>query len=285
MKNKNTLIVFYPYRFTLNHFTRYEIEFLRKYCDVLIFEFGELLNKDFYKSQMKHEEIPCSIVKVNGLPHLYQLLNKIEGNIVILDDIPRDSFKSLLINFLIKIKKIQTFIGIDNTNTLYNSVNSKYSFSSFKNLRKSIMYRIYTLFFKVDDYRMVRGEGLLEKKLKTKDFYTHSWEYSNGLSYEGKIQIDFKYAVLLDGAGPKFNSDNALLNDKYFLTSDKWYPSLVRFMEDLESEHGVKFLIAAHPSSNFGKRDKVFGGREIYHGMSQQLVKGCEFIFLLCWNW
>jgi len=25
-------------------------------------------------------------------------------------------------------------------------------------------------------------------------------------------------------------------------------------------------------------RDKVFGGREIYHGMSQQLVKGCEFI-------
>ena len=43
-------------------------------------------------------------------------------------------------------------------------------------------------------------------------------------------------------------------------------------MEDLESEHGVKFLIAAHPSSNFGKRDKVFGGREIYHGMSQHVV-------------
>ena len=48
--NKNTIIIFFEDKFLENHYSRYEVEYLKQYCNVIICEFGEYLNKDFYNS-------------------------------------------------------------------------------------------------------------------------------------------------------------------------------------------------------------------------------------------
>ena len=54
---------------------------------------------------------------------------------------------------------------------------------------------------------------------------------------------------------------------------NEWYPSLRKFMEKLEEIHNLRFVIAAHPKSNFNDDSEEFGGRSIYYGKAQELVR------------
>jgi hypothetical protein len=129
-------------------------------------------------------------------------------------------------------------------------------------------------------YTMSVGNSI-QAKNKGKKFYVGSWEYSNSLLNDNNVDIDYKYAVLLDGAGPKFNDDRNQTNKmkkEYPITSDEWYPSLLNFMEELERIHDLRFVIAAHPKSNFNDDSEEFGGRPVYYGKAQELVRNSELV-------
>jgi len=279
MKDK-TLVVFYPYRFLDNHYARLEIDYLKKYCNVLIYEFGEFLYEEFYLAQNISVSIKSRITKIYGVIQLYQLLSNINGDVVILDQLPINSWRVGVINLTVRLNNIKILKAYNNTDTIYNSVQHNYSYRKILDIKKLtsfLMNKFYSSLSKKEDYLMVSGGEIPQKNQIVKQFTVHSWEYSNTLSSNKKTNINYKYAVLLDGAGPKFSDDRILTKEKYTLTSGEWYPALVDFIDRLELQYGVKFVISAHPKSGYGKKNSIYGDREIYYGASRELVENCEF--------
>jgi hypothetical protein len=55
-----------------------------------------------------------------------------------------------------------------------------------------------------------------------------------------------------------------------------YYQSLNRFFELLEVKFGIKVVVAAHPKADYSL--ETFHGREIYRGLTPELVKDAEFV-------
>jgi len=284
--NKNTIIIFFEDKFLENHYSRYEVEYLKQYCNVIICEFGEYLNKDFYNSLDQSQSCQSmEVVRMNKATKIFQLLKNTDHNTIVINFLPNDSWRVALINIMMRVRKVKTLIIVNDSGTLYATARkwSEYKFSSLLNPKKVlnfVMRLFYKQFVQSASYTMSVGNRI-QVKNKKKKFYVSAWEYSNSLLNDNIVEIDYKYAVLLDGAGPKFSDDslqnNAMLK-AYPFKSDEWYPSLRIFMEKLEEIHNLRFVIAAHPKSNFNSDNNEFGGRPIYYGKAEELIRNCELV-------
>jgi hypothetical protein len=115
-----------------------------------------------------------------------------------------------------------------------------------------------------------------------------SWEVSNlMLEYSGpskpRYHLPPRFAVLVDGAGPKFNDDRILRlrgEGKYTLTCEDWYPKCRHFFDLLERKLGVVVIIAAHPKANWQPLDTEFGDRIIVQGETHSLIRDSEFVLM-----
>ncbi len=284
MLNSKTLLIFYPDRFLENHYSKYEIRYFEMYCNVVVIEFGRFLNKSF--DDALHQARVCkstNVIKVNTIKKIIKLLKSCKENTIIVDFIPNDSIKSVFINFLMIFFKVKTLKLVDNSNTLYSEKKMRdYRYKSLLNIKKIFRFLLRMFYKKISkkaDYVMSIGNH--NNISKGNCFYISSWEYSNSLTYSEVGNIKYKYAVLVDGAGPKFNDDSSQNKDmlkRYPLTSDKWYPSLLKFMEKIEKMHNLKFVIAAHPKSNYKNKSKEFGDRSIFYGKTKELIQGSNLI-------
>jgi len=108
----------------------------------------------------------------------------------------------------------------------------------------------------------------------------------NLVDYDNYVRAGFKtgkivsgsYAVYLDTYMP-YHNDNQILGRKA-VNSQRYYQSLNNFFSLLEKEYGVKVVIAAHPTAEYGA--EVFGGRETYRLLTAELVKDADFVLADC---
>ena len=101
-KNKNTIIIFWPGKFLENHYLRYELEYLKQYCSVIIVEFGEYLNKYFYDSLYESQSCrSMGVVKINRAAEIFQLLKNTDENTIVVNYLPNDSWRIAFINIII----------------------------------------------------------------------------------------------------------------------------------------------------------------------------------------
>jgi len=59
------------------------------------------------------------------------------------------------------------------------------------------------------------------------------------------------------------------------IDADRYYKAMDIFFVKLEKKYGLKVVIAEHPKAKHKKN--AFGGREIYKGLTSELVKNCVF--------
>lgn len=95
------------------------------------------------------------------------------------------------------------------------------------------------------------------------DMYLRYKSESDSLAPDGTC-------VFLDEAATH-HSDFALLNIRP-LEARPYYESMNRFFERIESDTGLKVVIAAHPRSTYEQSGDVFNGRKIIKGQSVALV-------------
>lgn len=104
----------------------------------------------------------------------------------------------------------------------------------------------------------------------------------NFIDYDNYVQIQSNerlvnegpYAVFLDTNLP-YQADLKVCGLPA-LDPEKYYRSLNRFFELVESEYGLRVLIAAHPKSNYGS--DAFDGRVSLRDNTPLLVRDAEFI-------
>lgn len=97
--------------------------------------------------------------------------------------------------------------------------------------------------------------------------------YTKSKSIENRV-VTGRYAVFLDIYLP-FHADQEVCNLQTIAPSI-YYDSINRFFELLELHYGVKVIIAAHPTADYS--NNPFNGREIYQGLTAELVKDADFI-------
>ena len=276
----NSIIVVYPYRFLKNHSIRFELDQLNKYVNVIVWDLGGLLNpffiqksesKDFYSDSYKY-------IHINTFKSFFYELNKLKGSVLFFQVVRVINFKTWLIFNLIGLSR-HRFIVFDNSGIRFLDSRKKLRNRSLE--YKNLLRKSSTI---TPDYYLSSGsssssEHLKYNSKKIQSIKGSSWEYSNSLLSNSKRIVSHKYAVLIDGAGPRFKDDLVLQEDsKTKLTSGEWYPSLVNFLNQIESTCNIKVVIAAHPKSNYNKFPKEFDYRPVYYGVTKELVKSSEFI-------
>lgn len=92
-------------------------------------------------------------------------------------------------------------------------------------------------------------------------------------SEEGRV-VKGRYAVFLDINLP-YQSDLKIVGLRAIEVKE-YYSALNHFFKLLEDKYGIKVVIAAHPKAKYS--NELFQGREIYQGMTPELVRDAEFV-------
>ena len=140
-------------------------------------------------------------------------------------------------------------------------------------------------------HRLVAGNSwhayaLKNFKIGAKLVSGHSHDYSNYLTsiklLPNQLHKRYLSAVLLDGAGPLFNSDSSLSKRKVFFTSDVWYPELMKFFDYLEERTKVIVEVAGHYKSNHISPAPCFGNRNVRYSSTREMVHHSEYVITRC---
>ncbi len=111
----------------------------------------------------------------------------------------------------------------------------------------------------------------------TQILWSHNYDYDVYLRLIRKSSShNDRMGVFLDQAFP-FHPD--ALAQPLFNAND-YYPRLCRFFDDIEQNHGVHIVIAAHPRSHYGAGDNLFGKRLVVRGRTAELVNQASFVIL-----
>jgi hypothetical protein len=136
-------------------------------------------------------------------------------------------------------------------------------------------------------FRFVAGSSwhnfaLQSIKTDTKIIFGHSYDYSNYLT---SLKLPFmemsewqETAVLLDSAGPMFNSDSSMKKRKVFFTSEVWYPAMTKFFDYLEAKTGVIVEVCGHYKSDHMSPAPCFGNRNVKYGLTRDMVRRSEYV-------
>lgn len=92
--------------------------------------------------------------------------------------------------------------------------------------------------------------------------------------YNPRRILEGRYAVFLDNYLP-YHPDFKIVGLQS-VDPHSYFFSINRFLKIFEQEYGIKVVIAAHPIADYG--NKTFEGREIYRGVTPELVKDAEFV-------
>lgn len=301
-KTKPTVLILYPYVFREFDWQRFELSILSRYCHVLVHELimlSEPLFLDAYQDKSYRPEIMrfnslsawvCYFIKLRNSTH--------RSDLYIIDFFKLEKKISTLL-----IKSILLFSGA--RVIIFNSPGiPEYAPSLLEKNLENNCFRLFAKFLHYHGsrayYSLLGSRGhflsvdprppafLLSSNGSCKINYhlASSFDYSNFLTSktDKKVNLSGTYAVLIDGAGPLFASDDILLGRKSSLTSEKWYPALCGLFDFLEVGFVDQVVIVAHPkvcvSADYRKKfdDRVVFQSSNDRFITETLIGGADFV-------
>ena len=120
---------------------------------------------------------------------------------------------------------------------------------------------------------------------KTNHVWLHTFDYDNYLQEVNNVDDVLKInnkttskAVFIDSPSPRFKKDALLSGIDNPLTEERFYPSLCRLFDKVESNLGVTVEIAAHPGSNHTSNPEYFGRRLTLSNKTCEMIKGADIV-------
>jgi len=283
LKTKNLLFL-YPFKFRKFDWDRFECEYLEKEYNIKIHihEVIDFVHPHFqkaYLSEMQENRV-TRFKNIKDWKKSFQSLIKVDPNMLICNEVKPENFSSLMICLELKKYNINDFewASIKMPDKAI-KLNEKILFTKFFEFFLnpiSIKYFLSDKFFKFlgnlfnlkPKYFFKSGtEHFLGPKNST-IIRGNAHDYSNYLiekkNFNNK-KVDRVTALYLEKPGPMFQGDNLLkkTNMSNLFTTEKWYPSLVKFFDRLEDLLKLKIKIAPHPKTKHKKFPSYYGKREI----------------------
>ena len=210
----------------------------------------------------------------------FNSLLKNDPNILICNDVKPENFSSLMICLELKKNDINDFrwasAKMPNKEIKLNKKNFLTKLFEFCLNPISIKYFLSDKFFKFlgnlfnlnPKYSFKSGTDHYYGSKKSIIIRGNAHDYSNYLiekkNFNNK-KVERLSALYLEKPGPMFQGDNLIKKTDMsnLFTTEKWYPSLVRFFDKLEDFLKIKIKIAPHPKTKHEKFPLYYGKREI----------------------
>ncbi len=278
---KKKVIIIYPLIFREFDYYRFELKYLLKKFDVEVHEIINMLNPEL--ANIYNKKTWCR----RGFIKRYKNFEKWKRDIkkktekfnvtVIIYDEP-DSLKKFLVRYYLsslKLKIIKFSVNkapkrMVTTKLIINKILRNFSLKTLIYFINNSIFRfISKLIFKVDclmvlsgvDYNHYKKNSLIGEVKKI-----HSYDISNALILEKKKFNRARknnISLLIDTPGPRYDGDEKVDKIKKYHTPEKWYPSLNRFFDFLETNFKTSVKIAPHPKTKPKKFSKDFNFREV----------------------
>jgi len=114
---------------------------------------------------------------------------------------------------------------------------------------------------------------------KQKILWLHTFDYDIYLKdRNNKIKENQNLAVFVDAPSPRFKHDAHIKGIKSPLTEERYYPSLCKFFDRIESEFNVNIIICAHPKTEHEEFPSYFGGRKTIYGKTSEMIRSSKLI-------
>ena len=306
-----TILVVYPYKFTENYYRKFEIEaLLERNVNVVVWDTGYWVHRRFMRALSAASSERSCVTHIGSLTDLLRAARRPElkkrAEVVAFPVSRPSNLRELICLLVIKWRAGTRVEFLNGGIPLAATEPQRRRTTAFRKLatlvrvlrerglagaaqlaEKSVT-RILSAWLSVrPTHRLMGGRSLEE--LYRKDSESNgiavvsgsAWDLSNSLAFPGgeaPKEIGGRYAVLLDGAGPAGASDVELRGDEQVLTTERWYPALVERFDQWERELGIRIVVAGHPKGALGEHPAAFGGRRVYYGRTEELVKHSEFV-------
>ena len=308
-----TILVVYPYKFTENYYRKFEIELLlERNVNVVVWDTGYWFHRGFMRALSVASSERSCVTRISSLFDLFRAMRQPElknRTDVVAFPVSRPSNLRELICMLVIKWRAGTRVEFPNAGiplpttqpqrrrptafrklaTLVSVLRERGSAGATELVERSAT-RVLSGWISVrTTHRLVAGRVSEERYQQdsARDGIAvvrgSAWDLSNSLGYpvaEPPTDIGGRYAVLLDGAGPAGASDLELRGNEPVLTKERWYPTLVKRFDEWERELGIRIVVAGHPKGALGEYPAEFGGRRVYYGRTEELVKHCEFVIM-----
>lgn len=298
---KKTIIHLHPYKF-INH--DYQIreysELEKKFkINVIIHDLSKIFYPNLnyvkaknYKKSIKFKSL-TSWIKV-----LKSLKNK---NVVFVNELNYDSFKSLIVHYFLLKSKFQICLDmnsgvIDESAFFKNNFNLRNIKIKFlrvlKNpylliffLKKKILKFLFLLikFDKISVFLTANENEKVNIKIKKKKIIrVHSRDYSNYLNYKKKDTLRKKKPIIfLDAPLPYFMDDETILYGQERVKDiPRWYREHNIFFDKLEKFFSTKVIIVPHPKTK-GVINPFFKKRYVDHRFDAALKLTKNSLFVI----
>ena len=297
----NQIIIVYPLRFREFDRKRFEVEYLKKHSEVIVFDLLDSLNKHFSEAYHDYDE-SMDVERLSSIiawrKRYLECLKNCKGQSYVINFVSPDTFKELFINFILSLSGatiieyanpgVPIYTGVEKN--FLSKIRTKFSFiikrSSFKWFIHVTKYRVvktlYSILCRESDYVLAVGRD--DRKSLSKVIQANSFDYSMIIEKNRKknIKTSNNNIIFLDSGGPLFKTDSFMFGNKHPLSVELWYPALVNFFDIIEDKTGNKVIIAAHPKHKYTKETReYFGDRQIVHGKSIDLVSESSLVMTL----
>lgn len=285
--------------FNVRDFNRYGIEILKlSNFQVEVWDFSPFMRPLLYKQHNasdSEEFEECNLFFSCG-----DALKAIEGlgqdsaviSVINFDSSTKDIYKAL--------SKQNIFYGLLSTNSipprysksnLFNTISNKFKQEiTFQRVLNAVFRRIPINLFGVRpaDFIIAGGSKSLGNaankypkliRPSTPVVWAHTMDYDVYLQSGKKAPIIDDIAVFVDQYIP-FHPDLRFRSEILELDTDHYYRVLSNFFSRIESEMGLRVIIAPHPRADYAKLPDYFNGREIYQGKTNQLVQRSRLVLL-----
>lgn len=298
--DKPTMVIISSFKFSQYDYERFEVGEYKKYMNVEILDISRFVDPVLSKGTSAKKYIGNDISIINTGFELFNKFlkyHKKKGKTVVLSLVQPFNIQTLKYFFLLKafnIPYIELYTSgcpiIPEENKIVNRLIKYKTQPKFLavSLRSKISSYIYQLFRLYPACRLVAGNknyGLYGKTIENNNgtvLFGSSNDYVMYLKKKNFLKRNLdsqeKIGVLLDGVAPMFGSDAITFRKTEPFTADAWYLSMVRFLDSLENEMGVKIKVAAHPKSNHSSNPPYLGSRDVLYGKAIELIFQSDFV-------
>jgi hypothetical protein len=266
------------------------IKFLKKYFDVVIYDFYEFLHKPKMLFKNSNKIRGVKVVKITSLKQFDYNLNK--NSFKAAFDYLRTSDLKKTFFFKINLQKKKILL-IRYHNGLLPIFPKYYNF--FYKL-KNLFYHpeLFFVYFKKIYIRFIKNKELsfipdisLVSGLAAKDiykdeifikkkFFTHSVDYSNFLIR--KIKLRRKYIVFIDEMMPNHPDHKIIgLNDN-LIDKENYYYELKKYLKRLSEVNKLDIKFLAHPKSNLKELKVFFHDFDVILNKTYEMVSSAKLV-------
>ena len=278
---KKKLIVIWPYRFRDFDWQRFELDFFAPHVEIHVHELIDALTPEFGAAYANQSENPA-VKRFTSLKDWRKEFKKISEDAIVFNHVRPTESKLALICMTIKLSRAK-IVGFSS------GAGPAHVKQGHRGVILRLLVNLYH-FLKRTSFALIAPDTIMTEGSYAilnvrRDYYQkvklvagNSFDFSTVLRSIRRDELGGVESVFLDTGFPGFLRDELLSGKPELVKASEWYPNLMKFFDFVETNVGLKTIIASHPKHDGRDHSEFFGARKVVGGQTLSLVRSSQLV-------